>query len=120
MYPQSDGQINGPLTLEEVQRIDETNFSSIDKHSLRLLAHCLACFKIIANRSNRGPVPSESSCKAWLDNQSFCKDDEGFRNALLEQFASAGKQLEFLANHFRISPLELTIDHLILFIESRR
>ncbi len=103
------------LNFADIERIEETGFSSLDKHYIRLLAHCLACFKTMTDGSTKGQLPTSDVCLKWLLEQDGCQADESFASSLLEQFLSAANQLERLADHFEISPLELTLDHLINF-----
>ncbi len=119
MYSESDGKSDSPLCLKDIQRIDKAEVSHTDKHYLRLLAHCLACFKIMAHDSQSGLFPSETIRMKWLKKQIGYMNDDVFLNLLLQQFESASKQLEELAENLQISPLELTLDHLIHSLESR-
>jgi len=49
-----------PLSLKEIQRVEELNLSILAKHHLRLLAHCLFSFKAMDDRSDNGntSIPS--------------------------------------------------------------
>ena len=51
---------NGPIGYCELAKIEATSLSNIERHHLRLLAHCLASFKEMANGSSMGPLPSEA------------------------------------------------------------
>ena len=117
MYSQSDGHVDSPLTLEDVNRIDETALSRLDKHFLRVLAHCLACFKLMSNEKRCGSLPSEQTRLDWLRSQHYFQREEAFVKVLLEQFAAASKNLEKVADHYQISPLELSLELLISFLE---
>ena len=113
MYSESDGPAKSPIKLAEIQRIEKTQLSSSEKHYLRVLAHCLACFKLIANASQTRSLPNRPTCLKWLMNESGYKEDEAFIHILLNQFEVAGNQLENLATFYQISPVELTLEHLI-------
>ena len=76
MYSESDGSFGSPLDLNDVKLIDEACLSSLDKHFVRLLAHCLACFKLITNSSEYMGIPSEKQCLEWLTTQSGYKTVE--------------------------------------------
>ena len=119
MYSESDGKRKSPISLEEIQRIEKTQLSSAEKHYLRLMAHCLACFKLIANSStSSAALPNRDSCLEWLLNDSgYTKVDEKFLQLLLNQFEVARNKLESLARLFKISPLQLTLEHLITSLE---
>jgi len=101
------------LSLDDIQKIDSTNLSHLDKHYLRLLLHCLELFKSIAEESSDGSLPSREIQLKWLRNLQTCKEDETFLQVLLDQLDVAAAELKRLAIHEQISPLELTIDHLI-------
>tara|TARA_B100000029_G_scaffold508569_1_gene595805 strand:- start:1089 stop:1457 length:369 start_codon:yes stop_codon:yes gene_type:complete len=104
---------DSPLTLDEIQKIDATGLPSIDRHYLRLLAHCLACFKEMASGSSTGEFPIEKDRLKWLLEQPALTNERAFVFVLLEQFAGAAHQLERLAEEYKKSPLELTLDELI-------
>ena len=89
-----------PMSIADFKRIENSGFSNLDQHYLRLIAHCLGCFKSIACESAIGPLPSKVAVAHWLSSQSKELIDESFANVLLEQFASAAAQLEQIADHF--------------------
>ena len=101
-----------PLSLEEISRIEATNLSSLDRYHLRLLAHCLQCFKSMAGRDS-GPLPDDQVRLKWFIEQPALVNEKPFISVLLEQFAVAGSQLEKLASDCETSPLALTLDDLI-------
>ncbi len=106
------------LSLIDLKRIEDTGLSKLDKHFIRLMAHCLACFKkMVPESSTAGPLPSSSIRSKWLYGQFNELIDESFLTVLLEQFVSAANQLEHIADHFEISPLELTLEDLIQFVQ---
>tara|TARA_Y100001968_G_C19218310_1_gene648346 strand:+ start:186 stop:542 length:357 start_codon:yes stop_codon:yes gene_type:complete len=102
-----------PLTLQELALIEATKLSILDRHYLRLLAHCLACFKEIAKGSMRGPLPSKDQLMQWFSTHPSLSSDEGFIELLLEQFQATAIYLEKLAVDKGITPLELTLSDLI-------
>ena len=102
-----------PISFNDLSAIDATNLPHIEKHHIRLLAHCLECFKQIAKKESLAYLPDKASQVKWCLKQPLLANDEEFMAALLEQFDSAFKQLEKLAIKKEISPLELTINDLI-------
>ena len=80
---------------------------------MRLQAHCLSCFKTIANGSHQGPLPLEKERLQWCLHHPNFSEDRAFIEVFLEQLAFAGCQLEDLASELGISPLELTLEDLI-------
>ncbi len=105
-----------PLTVIDLQIIEDSRVSNFDKHYIRLMAHCLGCFKAMADGSTMGPFPNQDIRLKWLQTQIQDLLDESFLYELLEQFVSAANQLEQIADYFKISPLELTVDYLIKFV----
>ena len=107
-------KITSPLSIEEIKLIDATGLPMVDRHHLRLLAHCLASFKTMANDASSGPLPEEQDRLEWLMSQPAFTNEIDFVIVLLEQFSLAGNQLERLAATLNISPLELTLEKLII------
>ena len=102
-----------PLSSEDINLIAVTNLSAREKHHLRMLAHCLQCFKSMRNGSERGLLPAKEEWLEWcLKNPIMLKDDE-FVQVMFEQFSGAAIQLERLSNDLKVAPLDLTLRNLI-------
>ena len=87
---------NSPLSKEDINLIALTNLSVNEKHHLRMLAHCLQCFKSMSKGNQRGSLPVKEEWLEWcLENPIMLKDDE-FVQVMLEQFSGAAIQLERL------------------------
>ncbi len=110
---------NSPLSLQEIQRIDQVKVSIIEKHQLRLLAHCLESFKAMRKESSQGLFPSSKDRLEWCFNNPQLASDEEFIHLLLEKFADAETYLSQIAETFDLAPLDLTLDHLISYIEKK-
>ena len=104
---------NSPLTLQDIQKIEATKLSSLEKHYLRILAHCLVTFQTISQGINAGPLPNKDKQLEWVLQQPKIREDSVFIKVLLDQFATAAFQLEKVGKEFAITPLELTLNHLI-------
>ena len=104
---------NSPLTMEEIQLIEATGLPSFERHHLRLLAHALACFKLMANGETCGPLPKQDDRLKWLLSQPYLIKENDFISVFLDQLSIAGNQLEELADKYSISPLEVTLEALI-------
>ena len=104
---------NSPLSKEDINLIGSTNLSVSEKHHLRMLLHCLECFKSMSHGSEGGSIPSKEVWLEWcLKNPKMFKDDE-FVQVLFEQFSGAAIQLERLSNALKVAPLHLTLRDLI-------
>tara|TARA_B100000700_G_C14875184_1_gene775302 strand:+ start:507 stop:866 length:360 start_codon:yes stop_codon:yes gene_type:complete len=104
---------NNPLSREDINLIGSTTLSVSEKHHLRMLLHCLQCFKSMNKKNEEGMIPAKEAWLEWcLKDPKMYKDDE-FVQVLFEQFSGAAIQLERLANDLKIPPLDLTLKDLI-------
>ena len=108
-----DNLNNSPLSQEDIDLIDSTHLSVSEKHHLRMLLHCLECFKSMNHCNQGGLIPGKDAWLEWcLKNPIMLKDDE-FVQVLFEQFSGAAIQLERLSNALKVAPLDLTLRDLI-------
>ena len=108
-----DNDKNSPLSNEDITLIALTNLSVKEKHHLRMLSHCLHCFKSMNNKNSGRLIPQKEEWLDWcLKNPIMLKDDE-FVQVMFEQLSGAAIQLERLANDLKIAPLDLTLRNLI-------
>ena len=104
---------NSPLSTEDINLIGSTNLSIGEKHHLRMLLHCLECFKSMSHSNAEGLIPDKEAWVDWcLQNPKMFNDDE-FVQILFEQFSGAACQLEKLSNSLKVAPLDLTLRDLI-------
>tara|TARA_B100000579_G_C22455225_1_gene676273 strand:- start:244 stop:603 length:360 start_codon:yes stop_codon:yes gene_type:complete len=102
-----------PLSKDDIEVIALTNLSVSEKHHLRMLAHCLQCFKSMKKNDSTGLLPKKEEWLEWcLKNPIMQKDDE-FVQVIFDQLSGAAKQLERLSNDLKVSPLNLTLRNLI-------
>ena len=110
---------NSPLSKEDIKLIGSTSLSVIEKHHLRMLLHCLECFKSMSQLNEEGLIPGKEVWLEWcLKNPIMFKDDE-FVQVLFDQFSGAATQLERLSNALKVAPLDLTLRDLINAYEAR-
>ena len=108
-----DNFANSPLTKEDINLIGSTNLSVSEKHHLRMLLHCLECFKSMRKENSQGLIPGKEVWLEWcLKNPMMLQDDE-FVQVLFEQFSGAAIQLERLSNALKVPPLDLKLSDLI-------
>ena len=110
MDPSTD---SSPLDRPQIERIDATLLPAVDRHLLRLQAHCLATFQQIAMPLKQGPLPTRDRWQDWCDDQPQLASDEEFREQLMMQFTVIASQLEELASQLELTPLELKLNDLI-------
>lgn len=110
--------VSGPLDRQQIELIDATLLPAVDRHLLRLQAHCLATFKQIAMPLMQGPLPTRDHWQDWCDRQPQLVNDADFREQLMMQFTVIASQLEKLARQLQLTPLELKLNDLIQHAET--
>ena len=106
------------IDAETIARIDATLLPQLDRHHLRLLAHCLASFREISPDLD-GALPNASLRRKWCEQQPVVADDPQFLTLLLDQLNNAAQQLEEMADNCNKAPLQLSLDDLIAAAERR-
>ena len=61
--------LSNPLNIETIQEIDNLDLPIMQKHHLRILAHCLQILKII-NSNNSSDTSTHITLRIWCDDQS--------------------------------------------------
>ena len=104
---------NSPLTKDDINLIGSTNISVSKKHHLRMLLHCLECFKSMSKGKEEGLIPGKEVWLEWCLQTPIMFKDDDFVQVLFEQFSGAAIQLERVAIAFKVAPLDLTLRDLI-------
>ena len=108
--------LSNPLNIQTIQEIEYLDLPIMQKHHLRILAHCLQILKIIyANYSfdyqNKNPL------REWCDNQSKKFDDKKFSDLFYQQLESTAKKLNTFSKTIDKNLEDLDIDDLILLVK---
>ena len=104
------------LNIQTIKEIDNLNLPIIQKHHLRILAHCLQILKII-NSDNSSESCDKNSLREWCDNQSRKFDDKKFSDLFYEQLESTAKKLNTFSQRIGKNIEDLEIDDLVLLVE---
>ena len=104
---------DSPLSKEDVLLIGSTNLSVSEKHHLRMLLHCLKCFKSMSKGNETRLIPGKEVWIEWCLKNPKMVDDDEFVQVLFEQFSGAAIQLERLSDALNVAPLDLTLKDLI-------
>ena len=107
-----------PLNIQTIQEIDNLDLPVMQKHHLRILAHCLQIVKII-NADNSFEYQNKNSLRKWCDNQSKKFDDKKFSDLFYEQLESTTKKLSTFSKKIGKNIEDLDIDDLVLLTEQR-
>lgn len=116
--PEGSGPLTGPLTPAELAQLEATLLPALERHHLRLLAHCLRTLQQIAGRRG-GPLPDAVALRAWISGQPPLEGDRSFQQAFLAQLQAAALQLETLAAALGVEPLALELPDLISKAEAQ-
>ena len=84
--------LSNPLNIETIQEIDNLDLPIMQKHHLRILAHCLQILKII-NLDDSFEYQNKNPLREWCDNQSKKFNDKKFSDLLYEKLESTSKKL---------------------------
>ena len=88
----------------------------MQKHHVRILAHCLQILKII-NADDNSELRDKNSLREWCDNQSKKFDDKEFSELFYSQLDSTAKKLNTFAQKIGKNIEDLEIDDLALLVE---
>ena len=110
---------SSPLRDEIVKNIDQLNLPTIQKHHVRLLAHCLEIFKEIA-KDDLCLFEEDELLREWCEKQSQKFDDENFNQLFYEQMSSAAKKLNSFSQSIEKNLKELDLDDLITLVEQNQ
>ena len=109
---------SNPLNIQRIKEIDNLDLSIMQKHHLRILAHCLQILKII-NIDNNFEHQNKNLLREWCDNQSKKFDDKKFSDLFYEQLESTSKKLSTFSKKIGKNINDLEINDLILLVEHR-
>ena len=106
------------LNIENIHEIDNLDLTIMQKHYLRILAHCLQILKI-TNADNSFEYQNKNHLREWCDNQSKKFDDKKFSDLFYEQLDSTSKKLSTFSKKIGKSIEDLEIDDLVLLVKQR-
>ena len=104
------------LNIQTIQEIDNLDLPIMQKHHVRILAHCLQILKII-NSDNNSELCDKNALREWCDNQSRKFDDKKFSDLFYEKLDSTAKKLNTFSQRIGKKIEDLEIDDLVLLVE---
>ena len=108
--------LSNPLNMQTIKEIDNLDLPIMQKHHVRILAHCLQILKII-NADNSLEYQNKNSLREWCDNQSKKFDDKKFSDLFYTQLDSTAKKLKTFSQTIGKNIDDLEINDLILLVE---
>jgi len=110
--------LSNPLNIQTIKEIDNLDLSIMQKHHLRILAHCLQILKTL-NTNNSVEHQNKNHLREWCDNQSKKFDDKKFSDLFYEQLESTSTKLSIFSKKIGKKIEDLEIDDLVLLVEQR-
>ena len=104
------------LNVQTIKEIDNLDLPIMQKHHVRILAHCLQILKII-NQDNSFEYRNKNPLREWCDNQSNKFNDKKFSDLFYEQLESTEKKLNTFSQGIGKNIQDLDIDDLVLLVE---
>ena len=105
-----------PLNMQFIKEIDNLDLPIMQKHHIRILAHCLQILKI-NNIDNSFEYQNKNSLREWCDNQSKKFDDKNFSELFYHQLESTSKKLSTFSKKIGKNIHDLEIADLVLLVE---
>ncbi len=109
---------SNPLNIETIQEIDNLDLTIMQKHYIRILAHCLQILKII-NLDNSFENKDKNPLREWCDNQSKKFADEKFSDLFYHQLEATSNKLSTFSKKIGKNIEDLEIDDLVLLVKER-
>ena len=106
---------SSPLNDEIVKTIDQLNLTILQKHHIRLLAHCLEIFKEIA-KDNVSSFDEDILLREWCEKQSQKFNDKNFNELFYKQMSAAAKKLNLFSETQGKSFKELELEDLVILV----
>ena len=108
--------LSNPLNIQIIQEIDNLNLSVMQKHHIRILAHCLQILKILKTYDG-SELCDKDPLREWCDNQSKIFADKKFSDLFYAQLDAAAKKLNIFSERIGKNIEDLEIDDLVLLVE---
>ena len=108
--------LSNPLNIQTIKDIDNLDLPTMQKHHVRILAHCLQILKII-NADDKFEYQNKNPLREWCDNQTKKFNDKKFSDLLYEQLESTSKKLSTFSKEIGKNIEDLEIDDLVLLVE---
>ena len=104
------------LNIQAIQMIDRLDLPIMQKHHLRILAHCLEILKATLpdNNSSSGEV---NLLKEWCNKESQKFNDQKFNDLLYEQLSSTASKLNSFSQRIGKNIKDLEISDLVELVQ---
>ena len=104
------------LNIQTIQEIDNLDLPIMQKHLVRILAHCLQMLKTMTGDKS-SELCDKNLLREWCDYQSKKFDDKKFSDLYYEQLETISKKLNTFSQRIGKNIDDLDIDDLVLLVE---
>ena len=108
--------LSNPLNIQTIKEIDNLDLPLMQKHHVRILAHCLQILKI-NNIDSSFEYQNKNSLREWCDSQSKKFNDKKFSDLFYSQLESTSKKLSTFSKKIGKNIHDLEIADLVLLVE---
>ena len=108
--------LSNPLNMQTIQEIENLDLPIMQKHHVRILAHCLQILKIITGDKS-SELCDKNPLREWCDYQSKKFDDKKFSDLFYKQLESTAKKLNTFSKRIGKNIEDLDIDDLVLLVQ---
>jgi len=108
--------LSNPLNIQTIKEIDNLDLPIMQKHHVRILAHCLQILKII-DIDNCFEYQNNNPLREWCDNQSKKFDDKKFSDLFYHQLEATSKKLGTFSKKIGKDINDFEIDDLVNLVE---
>ena len=105
-----------PLNIQTINEIENLDLPIMQKHHVRILAHCLQIFKII-NADDSFELQDKNSLREWCYSQSRRFDDKKFSDLFYAQLDSTAKKLNTFSQRIGKNIVDLEINDLVFLVK---
>ena len=104
------------LKIKTIQTIEQLDLPIMQKHHVRILAHCLAILKDLSS-DNSFSSNDQNLLKEWCDKKSQKFNDQKFNDLLYEQLFSTSKKLNAFSKKLGKNIRDLNINDLVCLVQ---
>ena len=109
--------LSDSLNMHIIAEIDQLDLPIMQKHHVRILAHCLTIFKFIT--SENSSQDADILLREWCNNHSKKFDDQQFSELLYEQLSSTLRKLNLYSSKVGKNIEDLDTNDLVLLVKQR-
>ena len=111
--------LSNPLNIQTIQEIDNLDLPIMQKHHVRILAHCLQILKSIT-AGDSSEFYDKNLLREWCDNQSKKFDDKKFSDLFYQQLESTAQKLNAFSQRINKNIEDLHINDLVLLVKQSK